>query len=1174
MKIFDMFAKPIERNIKGVITIGHEQEDEIQQELSEYVITRELNKHFHDFYESFTQSLDAPTDKMGVWISGFFGSGKSHFLKILSYLLENRCVKGKSALDYFKEKIEDPLLYGDMARSASKGDLEVIIFNIDSKASADSKSKKDAIVEVFNKVFNEHQGLSAEISWLADMERIMRKEGTYDGFKSTYPQISGQSWEEGRDAFFYDRDNIVEALSQSTQMSKESAAKWFDDGEKSFSLSIEKFCKNVKEYCDAKSPNHKIVFFVDEAGQYVGDNTDLMLNLQTVTEDLGKLLHGRAWIIVTSQEAIDSLTKERVKGNDFSKIMGRFATRLNLSSANTDEVIKKRLLTKNKIAVETLKIFYGGKSAIVKNLISFSTNTAEMKTYSTAEEFADLYPFIPYQFALLQKVFEQIRLMGATGKHLSEGERSMLSAFQSAAISIGEKEEGALVPLYAFYDALEAFLDSNIRRVFLQANDNAYLKPQDIDLLKILFMIKYVKEVRPNIENLTTLSLDHIDADKIELRKRITDSLQRLKAETLINQNGDEYAFLTHEEQDVNREIKQVDVDESEIAEYVLEAVFDEIYKENKFVYDKNRNPFEFNKKVDNRIRGTQIKEITFWVITPNHSWHDMDRMTFLAKTIELGDFVFLRLPSSAAYLDEIGAVKRIEKYLRQKSSMSNPPALQNVLNSKSAEAEQAKQRIKIEIEDAVKNAEIFSGGQVIPCSAKSSKDVMLFALQNLVQNIYKYFHYITLPIGNPSDVSRILQANDIEENAFFDMQSNRLALDEVERFIETENRMNHQITLKILQNKFTRKPFGWGELDIAGLAARLIVMKKITPRCGGEIKDRKDKTLYDYLVKASHADNTVFTLREAVDSLLKEKVKKIVKELTGQASYPQDEDELAAEIRALLDRHLKYIQGLREHYRKQKHPYPGRDVVDKDAALLESLLAVKENKPFFEQIQNRESDLLGLHDDLQPVLGFFANQVEIFDKASAQLSRFERNRLYLSEESKAKLDRIKSILLSPQPYSQVKDIPSLMEAVEKDYKSQLAKQISEKKELLALQRAVVADGLFNHQVAESLHAEFLKPFDDLAAELEQYQDCNQAAAVEGHLEMMVDRALKKMEELDGDGDDDEDNNAPAIQNVPLKSLVAGSKTIRSQEELDRWLGEVRMELEDILKDNKEIRLY
>ena len=121
MIIKDIFSKPIDRDIKGVIKVGQEQDENIKQELEEYVVTRELQKHFSDFFSSYKKGISGTTDKMGVWISGFFGSGKSHFLKIISYILENRMVDGKAAIDYFvaDNKISDSMVLADMKLAAS-----------------------------------------------------------------------------------------------------------------------------------------------------------------------------------------------------------------------------------------------------------------------------------------------------------------------------------------------------------------------------------------------------------------------------------------------------------------------------------------------------------------------------------------------------------------------------------------------------------------------------------------------------------------------------------------------------------------------------------------------------------------------------------------------------------------------------------------------------------------------------------------------------------------------------------------------------------------------------------------------------------------------------------------------------------------------------------------------
>lgn len=176
MQIKDMFRKKIDREIQGVIIVGQGEETNVAQELEEYVVTRELQRHFADFFAAYKKGIQGTTPKMGVWISGFFGSGKSHFLKILSYLLQNKQVGDKHAIDYFIEdqKITNQMVLADMQLAANTPS-DVILFNIDSKSDSNGKENKDAIVNVFLKVFNEMQGFCGSmphlLTWSAGFPR-------------------------------------------------------------------------------------------------------------------------------------------------------------------------------------------------------------------------------------------------------------------------------------------------------------------------------------------------------------------------------------------------------------------------------------------------------------------------------------------------------------------------------------------------------------------------------------------------------------------------------------------------------------------------------------------------------------------------------------------------------------------------------------------------------------------------------------------------------------------------------------------------------------------------------------------------------------------------------------------------------------------------------------------
>ncbi len=501
MLIKNLFKRDIFRPINGVVKADQLDDSSVWQELDEFVITRELDRHFRQFIAWYLEAVDQgknsdPNGKIGVWISGFFGSGKSHFLKVLSYLLHNsnhtHNGQSKQTVDFFESKVKDPMLFADVKRAVA-ANADVILFNIDSKADHGSNTGRDLILRVFLKVLNELQGYSGDHPHIANMERYLDGKGKLNAFHAAYEKLTGQSWLKERDAYEFNQDAVVSALSETLGQSLEASARWIEGAEDNFSVSVENFCKWVKEYLDSKGPQHRIVFLVDEVGQFIGTDTHLMLNLQTITEELGTICRRRAWVVVTSQEDIDAVLGDmsKAKKQDFSKIQGRFFPPLALSSANADEVIQSRLLEKPDDVVAELKKVFKSKGDILKSQLTFKNCGMTFRQFKDDEEFARNYPFAPYQFQLVQKIFEAIRKAGATGTHLAKGERSMLDAFQSAAKIVSSSEVGVLVPLYDFYPAIESFLETTVQKTIDQATDNPSLQPFDIKLLQVLFLISW-----------------------------------------------------------------------------------------------------------------------------------------------------------------------------------------------------------------------------------------------------------------------------------------------------------------------------------------------------------------------------------------------------------------------------------------------------------------------------------------------------------------------------------------------------------------------------------------------------------------------------------------------------------------------------------------------------------
>jgi len=1102
MMIKDMFAKPIDRDIKGVIKVGQDDRSNVRQELEEYVVTRELQKHFAEFFSSYKRGILGTTDKMGVWISGFFGSGKSHFLKILSYLLANRDVDGKAAIDYFidDEKIIDSTVLADM-RLAANVSTDVVLFNIDSKGEMSGKQSKDAIVSVFLKVFNEMQGFCGSIPFLADLERKLTDDGKYSDFKRRFEASFGSPWEEARNDFDFIQDDVVEVLAAMGFMSEEAARNWCEKATEPYSISIERFAGLVKKYIDQKGDNHHVVFLVDEIGQYIGDDSKLMLNLQTVTEDLGTACRGKAWIIVTSQQDIDSITK--TKGNDFSKIQGRFDTRLSLSSANVDEVIRKRILEKNAPGKETLALLYDDKATVIKNLIVFNDGV-EKKLYSGRENFSAVYPFIPYQFNLLGSVLTAIRTHGASGKHLAEGERSMLAMFKESAVKVMHQALGALVPFNMFYDALEQFLDHSHKGVITRALDNGYLNPEhagecfDVNVLKTLFMIKYVKEITANVNNITSLMVSGVNDDRMELTQRVEEALKRLVRQTLVQKNGEIYVFLTDEEQEINRAIEGQDVDPSEVNAKVSELIFDGIYDEKKYrcAAFNGRYQFGFNQIVDDRpYKANQNYDITLHILTPNSDEAaDETTMRMLSGQSRC---VLVVLPNDRTFLDEIGSALKIEKFIRFDAA-NTVTKFEQIKEAKKVEMRERNACARLFLAEAMKEAAIYVNGDRAQSAAKEVPGRINDALGKLVASVYHKLSYIDAAMSE-NDVRGLFRAQNqqltLDTGA---APANALALRDVNDYIASNTARHMKTSMKSVLDRFTKAPYGFIEADVHWLVARLFKDGDIALYVNNEAVTLHTKTedeLIRCLTRREYSEKLMAEKRVKANEKQKKAVREVMKELFRVSSASEDEDSLMSSFLKYADSLKVEMEKLEIRYASQPQ-YPGKSVILAGKRLLTLILPLQYPNEFFAAVDSRRDDFLDFAEDYEPVRKFFAgDQLEIFDRAIRLMEIFEESKTFIvNAQVESIAEQVQAIMKKAAPYGEIFKLPGLLDQYVNTYGTVL--QEMEEPVLGAIDeaRARVAGALEGKACREQLSAGFHEKFMELR---EKATHCNNVAALQ-----------------------------------------------------------------------------
>lgn len=1197
MRIQEMFVKPIDRDIKGVIKVGQGEDSNVRQELEEYVVTRELQKHFAEFFSAYKKGIIGTTDKMGVWISGFFGSGKSHFLKILSYLLEDREVDGKKAIQYFIDdhKISDGMVLADM-RLAAETSTDVILFNVDSKSAATGKHGKDAIVSVFLRVFNEMQGFYGANPHIADLERKLFYEGRYEEFKEKFEDANGESWIEQRNEFDYTQDDVVDVLIDMGIMSEEAARNWCEKAFTPYSISIEDFAKLIKKYIDRKGKNHHIVFLVDEIGQYIGDNSQLMLNLQTVTEDLGTACKGKAWIIVTSQQDIDSVIK--VKGNDFSKIMGRFDTRLSLSSANVDEVIRRRILEKTPVAAQTLSLLYDTKATFIKNLILFNDGI-DKKLFSGRDNFSAVYPFVPYQFNLLGDVLTAIRTHGAAGKNLADGERSMLALFKESAMHIMREEPGELVPFHLFYDALEQFVDHTHRNVITKALENDYINPDhetdcfSVNVLKVLFMIKYVKTIKANVNNIASLMVANVNDDRLTLVRRVEDALKVLEKQTLIQKNNDEYVFLTDEEQDINRAIISQSIDTAEVTNKVAELIFDGLFDEKKYRHPafNNRYAFTFNQVVDDRpYKGSTGAVLTLKVLTPNSD--ELGEEATLRLISGQSSCVLVVLPDDRAFLEEIIASMKIEKYLRFDAS-SAIPKYEEIKNAKRTEMRNHNQNAKTFLVEALKAAEIFVSGDKLQTSAKDISSRINEALAKLVGIVYHKLTYIDAAMGE-SDIRALLKSSGAQLTLGLDGGTrNVLALNDVRDYIAQNSGKHTKTSMKTIMDRFMRAPYGFIEDDIRWLIAKLFKDGDIALYVNSEAVTLFSKTADEiarYITRKEFADKLMTETKVKPPAVQIKNCREIMKELFHVTSSAEDED-------SLMKSFLGYAQGLKTELEKleiryQSQPsYPGKKLVNEGKKLLISVQSMTFAGEFYSELFENRDAYFTFAAEYEPLKAFFGGEQKgIWDKSLHLMGIYNDSKTFIvSKDIEGVVAQIKRILVMQAPFSNIYKLPDLNKRFTDLYMALLEAMAKPIYDAIDDARKRVFDGLSGKELEAEFRPEYIAMFDELK---QKADTCNNVATLQNikvEADALKVRLLNEIADEEArrttkekppveEGDNTGGKQVAVVQKkkktISLKSISASTTwQIATVEDVDEYINALRKKLIGTLEDNTIINI-
>lgn len=547
MKIKDLFLNDINRPIEEVIKVDQDDEQIVHDEIKEYIVTDTIRDHYRQILDKFAETPNKPHEGIGIWVSGFFGSGKSSFAKMLGLALENREVMGKSASELFGQRTGDKKTQVLLNQIAEQIPTDAVIFDLSTDRGI--KSGNQSITEIMYKLFLKSLGYAEDLD-LAELEITLEQKGELEDFKAAYEQEFDQAWDESKDLISFSLGEASAVMHKLYPNRYATPDSWLTAAQDRTDITAGKLAERCKELMGRRRPDRSLVFVVDEVGQFVARDVQKMLDLQGVVQSIGRISRGKVWLIVTSQEKLTELVSglddKRV---ELARLMDRFPLQVHLEPSDISEVTSKRVLSKSSEAEKALGALFkdcnGRLTASTK--LSADVKLPELSTQS----FVDLYPLLPYQIDLIIEVVSGLRTQGGASKHVGGANRTIIKLAQQLliheAVGLAKQDLGALARIDQIYDLVAGNIPSEIRGKISgikDAVDNPLAQP----VAKAICLLQYVQNIHRTAENIAATLHPSVDGDS--RLAEVKTALEELVASHQIRLHDGQYRIPTPAEDD------------------------------------------------------------------------------------------------------------------------------------------------------------------------------------------------------------------------------------------------------------------------------------------------------------------------------------------------------------------------------------------------------------------------------------------------------------------------------------------------------------------------------------------------------------------------------------------------------------------------------------------------
>ena len=515
MKVKDILSIKLEEDIKSVIDLNSQSENDIKEELDGFILTESLATHLSDFCAIYHSG----TRQSGIWLSGFYGSGKSYFAKMVGFLLANPTIVGTPMRERFLNKLgglKNAALLKDQISSLDKTENHVVLF--------DSAKYTGNYGICYMMMGSFLRSLSLLDNWMGLVEYDFWLDNKYDDFLHQVESVTGKKWCDVK-------NNIALAYKtfKQTLLGWNYSEDEFNEVKKMAEMRIKdydaiKLAEDLSKYI-AKFPEKRIVFMVDEVSEAITQKKINILDIEGLSEALADKAQ-KIWTIAIAQQKLDDVvTASGISISLLTKLIDRFKNRINISAEEVDTIIRQRLLAKNSIGNEKLESYYNQNSGMIRDITNMGA--VGLKMTESAKTYADYYPFFEHQFKMLQYFLFGTQKLVKT----QIGTRGMLLSI----FDVLKKEAMNEAELFSNVNAnqlckqAEENVAEGIRNRFEQADaclsDQGFIYITGKSLLRTIYFLSGAEVINLTAENITKAIVNKADdyyAIKAEVNKALT----------------------------------------------------------------------------------------------------------------------------------------------------------------------------------------------------------------------------------------------------------------------------------------------------------------------------------------------------------------------------------------------------------------------------------------------------------------------------------------------------------------------------------------------------------------------------------------------------------------------------------------------------------------------------